>query len=97
MRHPDVAEAAVIGIPEPTIGEMVKAFVVLKTGKKPNETTKMDIMAFARKEMGPAVAPKEIEFVENIPKTRSGKILRRLLKARELGLPEGDISTLESS
>lgn len=97
MRHLDVAEAAVIGIPEPTIGEMVKAFVVLKTGKEPNETTKMDIMAFARKEMGPAVAPKEIEFVENIPKTRSGKILRRLLKARELGLPEGDISTLESS
>lgn len=97
MRHPDVAEAAVIGIPQPTIGEMVKAFVVLKTGKEPNETTKMDIMAFARKEMGPAVAPKEIEFVENIPKTRSGKILRRLLKARELGLPEGDISTLESS
>ena len=97
MRHPDVAEAAVIGIPEPTIGELVKAFVVIKTGKEPNETTKMDIMAFARKEMGPAVAPKEIEFVENIPKTRSGKILRRLLKARELGLPEGDISTLESS
>ena len=97
MRHPDVAEVAVIGIPEPTIGEMVKAFVVLKTGKEPNQTTKMDIMAFARKEMGPAVAPKEIEFVENIPKTRSGKILRRLLKARELGLPEGDISTLESS
>jgi acetyl-CoA synthetase len=97
MRHPDVAEAAVIGIPEPTIGELVKAFVVLKTGKEPNEKTKMDIMAFARKEMGPAVAPKEIEFVENIPKTRSGKILRRLLKARELGLPEGDISTLESS
>ncbi|MBG6185735.1 acetate--CoA ligase [Flavobacterium sp. CAN_S2] len=97
MRHPDVAEAAVIGIPEPTIGELVKAFVVLKTGKESNETTKMDIMAFARKEMGPAVAPKEIEFVENIPKTRSGKILRRLLKARELGLPEGDISTLESS
>lgn len=97
MRHPDVAEAAVIGIPEPSIGEMVKAFVVLKTGKEPNETIKMDIMAFARKEMGPAVAPKEIEFVENIPKTRSGKILRRLLKARELGLPEGDISTLESS
>lgn len=97
MRHPDVAEAAVIGIPEPTIGEMVKAFVVLKTGKEPSETTKIDIMSFARKEMGPAVAPKEIEFVENIPKTRSGKILRRLLKARELGLPEGDISTLESS
>ncbi|MFV8340886.1 acetate--CoA ligase [Flavobacterium sp. XS2P39] len=97
MRHPAVAEAAVIGKPEPSIGELVKAFVVLKTGKEPTEETKMDIMGFARKEMGPAVAPKEIEFVESIPKTRSGKILRRLLKARELGLPEGDISTLEQS
>ncbi|TDD76975.1 acetate--CoA ligase [Flavobacterium caseinilyticum] len=97
MRHPAVAEAAVIGKPEPTIGEMVKAFVVLKTGKEANEDTKMAIMGFARKEMGPAVAPKEIEFVESIPKTRSGKILRRLLKARELGLPEGDLSTLEQN
>ena len=95
MRHPIVAEAAVIGKPEPTIGELVKAFVVLKIGYFPNEETKMNIIGFARKELGPAVAPKEIEFVENIPKTRSGKILRRLLKARELGLPEGDISTLE--
>ena len=95
MRHPAVAEAAVIGKPEPTIGELVKAFVVLKTGNEPNEETRMDIMGFARKELGPAVAPKEIEFVESIPKTRSGKIVRRLLKARELGLPEGDISTLE--
>ncbi|MNY56053.1 Acetyl-coenzyme A synthetase [compost metagenome] len=97
MRHPAVAEAAVIGKPEPTIGELVKAFVVLKTGIPANEETKMDIIGFARKEMGPAVAPKEIEFIESIPKTRSGKILRRLLKARELGLPEGDLSTLEQS
>lgn len=97
MRHPAVAEAAVIGKPEPTIGELVKAFVVLKTGEPANEETKMDIMGFARKEMGPAVAPKEIEFIASIPKTRSGKILRRLLKARELGLPEGDLSTLEQS
>jgi acetyl-CoA synthetase len=97
MRHPMVAEAAVIGKPEPTIGELVKAFVVLKFGNSPNEETRMNIMGFARKELGPAVAPKEIEFVDNIPKTRSGKILRRLLKARELGLPEGDISTLEQS
>jgi acetyl-CoA synthetase len=95
MRHPEVAEAAVIGKPEPTIGELVKAFVVLKTGNEPNEETRMNIMGFARKELGPAVAPKEIEFVDSIPKTRSGKIVRRLLKARELGLPEGDISTLE--
>jgi len=97
MRHPMVAEAAVIGKPEPTIGELVKAFVVLKSGNSPNEETKMNIMGFTRKELGPAVAPKEIEFIESIPKTRSGKVLRRLLKARELGLPEGDISTLEQS
>jgi acetyl-CoA synthetase len=97
MRHPMVAEAAVIGKPEPAIGELVKAFVVLKFGNSPNEETRMNIMGFARKELGPAVAPKEIEFIDNIPKTRSGKILRRLLKARELGLPEGDISTLEQS
>lgn len=97
MRHPAVAEAAVIGKPEPTIGELVKAFVVLKTGEPANKETKMDIIGFARKEMGPAVAPKEIEFIASIPKTRSGKILRRLLKARELGLPEGDLSTLEQS
>ena len=97
MRHPDVAEVAVIGKPEPTIGELVKAFVVLKPGKEPSEEMKMAIMGFARKEMGPAVAPKEIEFIAQIPKTRSGKVLRRLLKAKELGLPEGDLSTLEQS
>ncbi len=97
MRHSAVAEAAVIGKPDPTIGELVKAFVVLKSGIESNNMLKMDIMGFARKEMGPAIAPKEIEFIESIPKTRSGKVLRRLLKARELGLPEGDISTLEIS
>jgi acetyl-CoA synthetase len=97
MRHPAVAEAAVIGKPEPSIGELVKAFVVLKPGNEASEKTKMDIIGFARKELGPAVAPKEIDFLDSIPKTRSGKILRRLLKARELGLPEGDLSTLETN
>jgi len=97
MEHPAVAEAAVIGKPEPSIGELVKAFVVLKTGNEPDDATKMDIMGFARKKMGPAIAPKEISFIDSLPKTKSGKILRRLLKARELGLPEGDLSTLEQA
>lgn len=95
MEHVAVAEAAVIGKPEPIIGELVKAFLVLKTGIKPDEKLQLDIIGYARKKLGPAVAPKEIAFVNELPKTKSGKILRRLLKARELGLPEGDISTLE--
>lgn len=97
MEHPAVAEAAVIGKPEPVIGELVKAFVVLKSGFAPDEKTKLDIIGYTRKKSGSAVAPKEIAFIEALPKTKSGKILRRLLKARELGLPEGDISTLEQS
>ncbi|MGE5106670.1 MAG: acetate--CoA ligase [Sphingobacteriales bacterium] len=97
MEHAAVAEAAVIGKPEPIIGELVKAFVVLKSGFTSNEELQLDIIGYARKKLGPAVAPKEIAFVNELPKTKSGKILRRLLKARELGLPEGDISTLEQS
>ncbi|WP_114778277.1 acetate--CoA ligase [Botryobacter ruber] len=95
MEHPAVAEAAVIGKPDQLIGELVKAFVVLKPEYQPDEALKLDITAHARRKLGPAVAPKEITFIDNLPKTRSGKILRRLLKARELGLPEGDLSTLE--
>jgi acetyl-CoA synthetase len=97
MAHAAVAEAAVIGKPDPMIGEMVKAFVVLKKGYTADEKLQLDIIGYARKKLGPAVAPKEIGFVNELPKTKSGKILRRLLKARELGLPEGDISTLEQS
>ncbi|HEU4902547.1 MAG TPA: acetate--CoA ligase [Flavisolibacter sp.] len=97
MMHDAVAEAAVIGKPDPVIGELVKAFVVLKTGFTAGEALQMDIVGFARKKLGAAVAPKELSFVNELPKTKSGKILRRLLKARELGLPEGDLSTLEHS
>jgi acetyl-CoA synthetase len=96
MEHPAVAEVGVIGVPEPTAGEIVKAFVALKGGFEPSESLRKELLGHARKRLGPAVAPKDIEFRKNLPKTRSGKIMRRLLKARELGLPEGDLSTLES-
>ncbi|HEY0826240.1 MAG TPA: acetate--CoA ligase [Ramlibacter sp.] len=96
MEHPAVAEAGVIGKPDPIVGEVVKAFVALKPGHEESEALRRELLGHARKRLGAAVAPKEIEFRLNLPKTRSGKIMRRLLKARELGLPEGDLSTLES-
>jgi acetyl-CoA synthetase len=95
MEHPAVAEAGVIGKPDPVAGELVKAFVSLKVGFQADEELKRSLLAHARKRLGAVVAPKEIEFQPGLPKTRSGKIMRRLLKARELGLPEGDTSTLE--
>jgi acetyl-CoA synthetase len=95
VEHEAVAEAAVIGIPDETAGEVVKAYVALNPGFEPSEKLERDIRGHARQRLGPAVAPREISFRMQLPKTRSGKIMRRLLKARELGLPEGDISTLE--
>jgi acetyl-CoA synthetase len=95
MEHPAVAEAGVIGKPDPVIGEVVKAFVSLKRSHEPSEALRKELLGFARSRLGPAVAPREIDFRDSVPKTRSGKIMRRLLKARELGLPEGDLSTLE--
>jgi len=96
IEHPAVAEAAVIGIPDETAGEVVKAYVTLNAGFNADAETERAIRGHARKRLGPAVAPRAIVFRTTLPKTRSGKIMRRLLKARELGLPEGDISTLES-
>ena len=88
-----------IGIPDPLMGEKIKAFVALKPGvsREPADldVLRREISAHARRRLGPAVAPREIAFDDNLPKTRSGKIMRRLLRARELGLAEGDLSTLE--
>ncbi len=96
IEHPAVAEAGVIGLPDEIAGEYVKAYVSLNPGYQNSEELAKSLMAHARKRLGPAVAPREISIEASLPKTRSGKIMRRLLKARELGLPEGDISTLES-
>ncbi len=96
VAHPSVAEAAVIGKPHPVKGESIKAFVILKINHQPSEQTKIEINNLVRKEIGPIASLDEIEFVNSLPKTRSGKIMRRVLKAKELGLPLGDTSTLES-
>jgi acetyl-CoA synthetase len=95
MEHEAVAEAAVIGIPDEVVGAIVKAYVVLRPGVEPTARLTKDLQAFARRRLGPAVAPREIVIRDDLPRTRSGKIMRRLLRARELGLPEGDVSTLE--
>ncbi|MEK7633773.1 MAG: acetate--CoA ligase [Patescibacteria group bacterium] len=91
-----VAEAAVIGKPHEIKGESIKAFVILKVGVTPSDELKKELVLTVRKSIGPIATPDEIEFVDKLPKTRSGKIMRRVLKAQELGLPVGDTSTLES-
>ncbi|MFB7462944.1 acetate--CoA ligase [Streptomyces sp. NPDC056224] len=97
MEHPAVAEAGVIGRPDPVAGNIVKAFVSLQPGTEATPVLERELLAFARRRLGPAVAPREIAFDPDLPKTRSGKVMRRLLRARELGLPTGDLSTLEGS
>ncbi len=97
MEHPAVAEAGVIGKPDPVAMEIVKAFVSLRPGLAPSEKLRAELLGHARQRLGAVVAPKEIAFQQDLPHTRSGKIMRRLLKARELGLPEGDISALEEA
>jgi acetyl-CoA synthetase len=96
MEDPAVAEAAAIGVPDPLVGERVKAFVSLRRGVEPGEALRARLLGLARKRLGASIAPKEIAFLDVLPRTRSGKIMRRLLRARELGLPEGDTSMLES-
>ncbi len=95
ITHPAVAESAAIGIPDPIKGEAIKAFVVLRLGADPSDEMRHSIIDHVRRELGPIATPSEMAFVERLPKTRSGKIVRRLLKAQELGKDPGDTSTLE--
>ncbi|OQX90186.1 MAG: hypothetical protein B6D57_04450 [Candidatus Coatesbacteria bacterium 4484_99] len=95
IEHPSVAEAAAVGKPDPINMEVVKAFITLKHGCKPSDELKLDIVNFIRKKLSPLAMPQEIEFRDKLPKTRSGKIMRRLLRAQEWGEEIGDISTLE--
>jgi acetyl-CoA synthetase len=97
LEHDAVAEAGVIGVPDEVSGELVKAFVALNPGVEPSDDLRNELLGFARTRLGAAVAPKAIAFRDDLPKTKSGKIMRRLLRARELGEPEGDLSTLETA
>ncbi|KXY05091.1 acetyl-CoA synthetase [Bacillus cereus] len=95
IEHAAVAEAGVIGIPDPVRGEIIKAFIVLRAGYEPSEELKEEIRQFVKKGLAAHAAPRQIEFRDKLPKTRSGKIMRRVLKAWELNLPTGDLSTME--
>jgi acetyl-CoA synthetase len=95
LEHEAVAESAAIGAPDDVNMEVVKAFVVLKPGNEPSPELKLQIMNTVRKRLSPLAMPQHIEFADSLPRTRSGKILRRMLKAKEWGLPVGDLSTLE--
>lgn len=97
LQHPAVAEAGVIGKPDPVAGEVVKAFLALAPGRQESNELERELLGFARSRLGAAVAPREIAFVQEVPHNRSGKIMRRLLRARELGLPAGDTSTVEAA
>jgi acetyl-CoA synthetase len=96
VSHPAVAEAAAIGKPDPMKGERVKVFVILKQGHEPSDELAKELKTHVRTVVGPLATPDELEFVPNLPKTRSGKIMRRVVRARELGEPVGDTSTLEA-
>ncbi|WP_027084191.1 acetate--CoA ligase [Cohnella panacarvi] len=95
VEHPAVAEAGVIGKPDPLRGEIIKAFISLREGYVPSDELKADIAKFVKEGLSAHASPREIEFKDKLPKTRSGKIMRRVLKAWELNLPTGDLSTIE--
>lgn len=95
IEHPAIVEAGVIGKPDPVRGEIIKAFIALHDGYEPTDELKEEIRQFVKKELAGHAAPREIEFKDKLPKTRSGKIMRRVLKAWELDLPTGDLSTME--
>jgi acetyl-CoA synthetase len=95
VSHHAVAEAAVIGKPDAMKGNSIKAFVILRVGHEPSDKLKKDLLHHVRNTLGPIAMPHEIDFVDKLPKTRSGKIMRRVLKAKEMGIDPGDISTLE--
>ena len=95
VSHHAVAEAAVIGKPDAVKGNSIKAFVILRVGNHPSDNLKQDLLHHVRTTLGPIAMPHEIDFVDKLPKTRSGKIMRRVLKAKEMGIDPGDISTLE--
>ncbi|MCB0129411.1 MAG: acetate--CoA ligase, partial [Caldilineaceae bacterium] len=95
IEHPAVAESAVIGVPDALKGEAIKAFIVLALGVEGTEEVRRSIIDHVRRELGPIATPGAVEFIDKLPKTRSGKIVPRLLKAQEMGEDPGDLSTLE--
>lgn len=95
VSHPAVAESAVIGVPDEVRGNVIYAYCILRTGFQGSDELADKLKEHIRAEIGPIAIPSKIEFVSALPKTRSGKIMRRVLKARAMGLPEGDVSTLE--
>ncbi len=95
VSHPAVGEAAAIGKPDALKGEAIKTFVTLKPGHAPSEILRRELIEHVRRELGPIAAPAELQFADTLPKMRSGKILRRVLKAQELGIDPGDLTTIE--
>ncbi len=95
VSHPAVAEAAAIGLPHELKGNAIHAYVILRAGKEKSDHLAEELRNHVSHEIGPIAKPEDITFVDSLPKTRSGKIMRRVLKARALGLPEGDVTTLE--